>query len=70
MLFEGFSHVSYSASMNLTTRVVLYVCISVILCSVSCERDQKLVQDDTKSALVAMGTEDEDGDEASVKGTV
>jgi len=56
------------ASMNWRRRVVLYVCLSVIF-SNCCENleDQKLAQDDTKNALVAMGTEDDDED-ASVEG--
>ena len=56
--------------MNATTRIVLYVCISVILYSVGCENrgdHQKLEEDtDAENALVAIGTEDDD--DASVEG--
>jgi len=49
---------------------LLCVCIPVILCNVGCEKceDQKLAEEaDTRNALVAMGTED-DNSEASVEG--
>jgi len=55
--------------MNMRTRIVLYMCISVILCNVGCENgdDKKLAEDDVKNALVAVGPEDDDG-ENSVEG--
>jgi len=53
----------------MTTRLVLCVCISVILCNVGCENreDHKLAEDDSvKNALVAVGTEDDE--DASIEG--
>jgi len=50
--------------MSMRTRVVLYMCISVILCNVAGEygEDQKLAEDDIKNALVAVGKEDDEED--------
>ena len=62
---------------NTRTRVVLYVCMTIVLCNVGCENreDQKSGKDDdaqsklfdAQNALVAVGTEDDDED-ASVEG--
>ena len=54
---------------NMRTRVVLYVCMTIVLCNVGCENreDQKSGKDDAQNALVAVGTEDDDED-ASVEG--
>ena len=55
---------------NMRTRVVLYVCMTIVLCNVGCENreDQKSGKDDdAQNAMVAVGTEDDDED-ASVEG--